>query len=112
MCHGNRAPQAIRYLNQQLFSHWDNAKRCVETHACTSKPLSATVEYGMCLREYFHGFPSNKRHASKEDHAFYAKFGAPELRFICNHDAVLIFTIEEGHFNLNPNRPDPYVPNF
>ena len=54
---------------------------------------------------YFVGTTAPKLSGSSSapslDFHIYATFGKPEIRFICNHDAVLFLTIQKGHANLD-----------
>ena len=116
MClEGNSAPLSIRYLNAQLSSLWENARHCVkhsgvELHDVKSHEYEKS-KYTRALAQYqFFGKKIPKVVRSTKDFLFYASFGKPELKFICNHEAVLFLTVQEGHVNLDYNNSN--IPGF
>lgn len=105
MCHdGNSASLSVRYLNSQLTSLWENAVECTEEGGHTHDFASAHYEkskYTRALAQYhFFGNRALKMVDSTDDLLFFATFAKPELKFICNHEAVLCVTVENGHLNL------------
>ncbi|KAI9058443.1 hypothetical protein FKP32DRAFT_1582073 [Trametes sanguinea] len=85
----NGAPHATRYVNAQLAVLHENAKKCLQEH-----PQAVTEE-----NKHFYalaGFAVQKPNATS--HLFEARFKAPQLKFICDHDAVLTLTFEKGQF--------------
>ena len=111
MClEGNSAPLSIRYLNAQLSSLWENARHCAQQSDKTraidiASPEYEKSKYTRALAQYhFFGKKIPKGVRSTKDFLFYALFAKPELKFICNHEAVLILTVQEGHVNLDYNK--------
>ncbi|TCD65183.1 hypothetical protein EIP91_003005 [Steccherinum ochraceum] len=101
MCIGeNSAPHAEHYLNAQLGALWENATECVSHHSKGLKP-SDNQKYSFALAEYYFGKHRAKGHASKADMMFHASFGRPRIEFICNHDAAIHLSLQEGHFNTD-----------
>ncbi|EKM54019.1 uncharacterized protein PHACADRAFT_185015 [Phanerochaete carnosa HHB-10118-sp] len=93
----NIAEQARLYLNSQLRTHWKiSSLLLAEARNNGIEPnLTRSGEY--LLAEYHYNEGSLKTRAAVEDLSFYAKFTAPTIDWMCNHEAVLIFKIEEGH---------------
>ena len=52
--------------------------------------LIVFIEYSYVLAEY------TKKKSGTSDVIFSAKFNAPELEFICDHDALIHLTLTEG----------------
>ena len=113
----NGAPHAVRYLNSQLTVLHQNAQKCLAEHpqAITEEnskaqilPSSIVTYSGFIsdLPEHFYalaGFavlrPGVTSQVPSETNAlFHARFKAPTLEFICDHDVLLHLTIEEGYF--------------
>lgn len=112
MCHdGNSAPLSVRYLNSQLSALWENALECVKSTKENSWDVRSEKyeksKYTRALAQ-FHYYgrkaPKPQGSPSSVDFFFYATFGRPEIRFVCNHDAVLFVKIEKGHVNLEYNK--------
>ena len=109
MCHdGNSAGLSIRYLNSQLSALWENAVECAKSVQNSSWDVRSEKyeqsKYTRALAQFhFYGkrAPKIVGSPSPTDFHFYATFGKPDIRFICNHDALLTFTIESGHANLD-----------
>ncbi|KAK7694300.1 hypothetical protein QCA50_001482 [Cerrena zonata] len=110
MClEGNNAPLSIRYLNAQLSSLWENARHCAKDSGADARDIKSheyeKSKYTRALAQYqFFGRKAPKAIRSTDDFLFYAMFGKPELKFICNHEAVLFLTVQEGHANLDYNK--------
>ncbi|KAF8519034.1 hypothetical protein BU17DRAFT_66191 [Hysterangium stoloniferum] len=101
MCVGNRAPSAAHYINKQVQSLWELSNECVEKHGVGIKATRAEVEYGSALSQICIG-KQKTINPSVKDLTFFASFGAaPQIKFICNHDILLIFTIKSGHYRLD-----------
>ena len=104
MCLGNRAESSAHYINSQLVSLYENAKRCTEKHGTGLKPTSSVVEYSTCLYEWY-GPGKHRRHEpAKRDLYFYASFNAPRIEFVCNHEVILFLDIAEGHFKIESQK--------
>ncbi|KAJ3522697.1 hypothetical protein NM688_g8838 [Phlebia brevispora] len=106
MCHdGNGASFSSRYLNGQFANLWENAIECIRQCGATPDWQSEHYEkdaYTRALAQYhFFGKRSVRTINSTDDLLFHAAFGKPELKFICNHEAVLYLTIERGQLNLD-----------
>ncbi|PCH40165.1 hypothetical protein WOLCODRAFT_68457 [Wolfiporia cocos MD-104 SS10] len=103
MCVGeNCAPQAVHYINAQLAALYDNALSCIETHENAHKSEDR-FKYSHALAEYSFSEPHSKGQYS----LFQASFGTPRLEFICNHDAVLVLKINNGHYNVHYSKASP-----
>lgn len=104
MCFGgNIAPLSSHYINTQLGALWDNAKLC----AAHSQPDFKSEEYerSKYTRALFHFHYLGRRvpkNGAVNELPFFAEFGKPEIKFICNHDAMLTLTITRGHISLGP----------
>ncbi|EKM54028.1 uncharacterized protein PHACADRAFT_257609 [Phanerochaete carnosa HHB-10118-sp] len=99
MCHGeNNAPHATSYLNAQLQALWKISSECVEHHGTYLKP-DLNYRYSFALAEYYYGKHRSGAQAAVDDMWFHAKFQAPTLDFLCNHEALVQINIDEGHFN-------------
>lgn len=102
MCLGNRAESSVCFINAQLRAHYENAKRCSEKQDLSKKPPSSVVEFGTCLFEYYdRGRRAVAKRSAKNDVLFSARFDAPELEFICNHDAILYIRPVKGSYAIN-----------
>ena len=104
MCHdGNSASQSTRYLNGQLSTLWENAIECMEEggHAnfqCEDYEKTACTR---ALAEFhFFGKKPPRSVTSTDDLLFSCTFTKPELKFICNHEAVLYLNLHRGQLNL------------
>lgn len=110
MCHdGNSAPLSVRYLNSQLSALWANADQCVKEATNTATDVKSSQydrsKYTRALAQFhYFGRKAPKVVQSSADFAFYATFAKPEIKFVCNHDAVLFLKINEGHANLEYNK--------
>ena len=108
MCHDcNSASLSVRYINAQLTALWENAVECINSTKNNASDVRSTQyeksKYTRALAQY-HYFGKRAPKAQSltvDDFHFYATFGKPSLKFICNHDAVISFTIEKGHANLD-----------
>ena len=60
--------------------------------------------YSFALAEFHYGKHRPGEQASEEDMMFHARFSAPTLRFLCNHEALFQIDLVEGHFNLDYSR--------
>ncbi|OSD05189.1 hypothetical protein PYCCODRAFT_1443501 [Trametes coccinea BRFM310] len=80
------APYAARYVNAQLTCLHENATRFLE-----ESPLALREENKFTI-------PSVSKSSPQCDSLFQARFSAPKLDFICNHDALLTLTFEHGEF--------------
>ena len=106
---GNSAPLSVRYLNSQLSALWENANQCMKEASNTSTDVKSSQyeksKYTRALAQFhYFGRKASKIVTSSADFAFYATFAKPQLKFICNHDAVLFLEIDEGHANLDYNK--------
>ncbi|THU95309.1 hypothetical protein K435DRAFT_839574 [Dendrothele bispora CBS 962.96] len=101
MCLGNRAESSAHYINSQLVSLYENATQCTRKHGTGLKPTSSVVEYSTCLYEWYGPGKHTRHQPSKADLAFYVKFGAPRIEFVCNHEVILFLTLKEGHYALD-----------
>lgn len=117
MCLGeNSAPHAVAYLNAQLQALWSIALECVHRHGTYMKPdpshrayplhtwmywrlIWVLPGYSFALAEWYFGKHRSGGQASAQDMMFHARFEAPRLDFLCNHEALFKINIEEGHFN-------------
>ena len=99
MCLGNRAEASAAYINAQLSALWTNAEHCTEKHGTGLRPTVSAVEYGTCLYEHYGAGKHARYNPSKNDLSFYARFNAPRLQFVCNHEVVLHLTVKDGHLN-------------
>ena len=109
MClNGNSAPLSTRYLNSQLTTLWQNAIQCVDEKSHTLDVYSDEYEktkHARALAEYhYFSLKSSASAQSTADFFFYSRFGQPELKFICNHEAVLTLTINKANLNLDLGR--------
>ena len=104
MCRGGTsASRSARYLNGQLVTLWENAIECAEYGGDVEISAEDYDEYSTVLalaQFHFHGKRSPKTILSADDLLFEASFGCPELKFICNHEAVLCVAVQSGYFNL------------
>ena len=102
MCLDNSAAISVQYLNAQLGALWENAKTCSE--ACAGPTDFKSPEYGKtrhtrAFREFHYLTKHPATNLTPEELFFTAKFGRPQLKFICSHEAVLFLEIEEGRYN-------------
>ena len=111
MCHdGNSASLSVRYINAQLTALWENAVECMNSTKNNTWDVRS-IEYdkskytrALAQYHYFGKKAPKAQNLSVNDFHFYATFGKPEIRFICNHDALLTLTIDAGHANLDTTR--------
>ena len=111
MCHDNNsASLSVRYLNSQLTALWENAVECVNSVVHDKGVPQWDIrsekydrsKYTRALAEFhFYGKKAPKTAVPASEFWFFARFGRPEVKFVCNHDAVLFLTIENGHANLD-----------
>ncbi|GJE95840.1 hypothetical protein PsYK624_120300 [Phanerochaete sordida] len=107
MCfQGNAAPMSASYINSQLAILWKNAHDCAadEVHGNTDPSPNAGTKsaYTRALYEYQYIPESHAGlNIARSDAHFYATFGQPELKFICNHEAVLSLTLKSGHLRVD-----------
>ncbi|PSS11038.1 hypothetical protein PHLCEN_2v3334 [Hermanssonia centrifuga] len=107
MCHdGNSASLSVRYLNAQLSALWENATECVKESGSNVLDVKSQEyeksKYTRALAQFHYlGKKAPKTISSTEDLLFYATFDKPQLKFVCNHEAVLSLTIKSGHLNLD-----------
>ncbi|KAH9854755.1 hypothetical protein C2E23DRAFT_726184 [Lenzites betulinus] len=95
----NGAPHAVRYLNAQLIVLHENARRCLEEHPQARREDNQQF---YALAEFAIQRPGVVSYApSKSESLFYACFTPPKLQFICDHDALLTFTVQEGHIVID-----------
>ena len=112
---GNSATLSVRYLNAQLRALWDNAVEC-STHATYTEFRSIEYDkskFTRALREFHllgRKTPKSITRDSVDELFFSATFAQPDLKFICNHEALLCVKIEKGHLNLV--HKDALKPNF
>ena len=109
---GNSAELSSHYVNSQLQALWENASKCAE-HAAHLDYKSIAYEKSRntrALREYHYMTRRSKQGLKETELFFSARFGKPELKFICNHEAWLCVKIEKGHLNLV--HKDALKPNF
>ncbi|KAI0356431.1 hypothetical protein OH77DRAFT_1400405 [Trametes cingulata] len=99
----NLAPHAVRYLNAQLAVLHENAKKCLEEHPQArneeNRPFYALAEFAVQRP----GITSQE--PSEANSLFHATFDAPELKLICDHDALFCINVERGHVVLDGSRP-------
>lgn len=98
----NTASLSVRYMNAQLHALWENAKECAsQGHYSDFKSTEyEKSKYTRAIGEYHYLPKKAQKGLHNEELFFFAKFAAPKLEFICNHEAVLHLTIESGHLNL------------
>lgn len=120
MCReGNSASQSARYLNGQLSTLWENALECIEESPGIDFQCE-DYEKTACNRAlgqfHFFGKKLARSVASTDDCLFACAFAKPELKFICNHEAVLHLNLQTGQLNLDYGKAsageyqlDPYV---
>lgn len=109
----NNAPNAERYLNAQLAVLHENSLKCLEEHdSAGSDENSMSLFVGIGYQQQLTLITPEQYYALAEftvqkagprsnqpthgDIAFQAKFDAPTLKFICDHDALLHFVILKG----------------
>ncbi|EKM51546.1 uncharacterized protein PHACADRAFT_102478 [Phanerochaete carnosa HHB-10118-sp] len=100
---GNSAELSVHYVNSQLQAFWENAAKCA-AHTVKLDFKSSAYEKSRrtrALREYHYLTRKSKPGLLEQDLFFSAKFGRPELKFICNHSVFLCLMIESGHLNLD-----------
>ncbi|KAI0335832.1 hypothetical protein GY45DRAFT_1239802 [Cubamyces sp. BRFM 1775] len=92
----NGAPHAVRYLNSQLAVLHQNAQKCLAEHP---QAVSGENKHFYALAEFAVLRPGVTSQAPSESNTlFHARFKAPTLEFICDHDVLLHLTIEKGYF--------------
>ncbi|KAI0632191.1 hypothetical protein C8Q77DRAFT_1158855 [Trametes polyzona] len=93
----NGASHAVRFLNAQLAAQHQNAKQCLEEH-----PQSREGD-----NEEFYALAEFKiLRPGASSPILSARFGVPILQFICDHDAILSFTIEKDSLTLDGKKID------
>ncbi|KAF8519038.1 hypothetical protein BU17DRAFT_66195 [Hysterangium stoloniferum] len=98
MCIGNRAASSAYYINKQIEILWELSNECVKKHGYGIRPSRTEIEYGSCLSQVCIG-KHKQVQPSHKDLSFFASFGAaPQIKFICNHEVVLILHINTGHY--------------
>ncbi|KAI0372239.1 hypothetical protein BV20DRAFT_1015644 [Pilatotrama ljubarskyi] len=98
----NSAPHAVRYLNAQLAVLHKNAKTCLEQHP---QARNEENKHFYALAEFAVQRPGvSSEYPTEANSLFYASFNAPELKMICDHDALLHLTVDHGHVALDTNR--------
>ena len=107
MCHdGNSAPLSARYLNSQLTTLWQNAVQCVQESGDNGLDVVSheydknKFTHALAQYQYF-GSKAPTTVRSTGDFFFYAKFGQPDLQFLCNHEAVLTLSVNKANLNLD-----------
>lgn len=105
MCfEGNSAPLSATYLASQLVALHKNAAECAADHSDGINFASteyAKSKYTRALAQYHHLDPKvPEEHLGVDDLPFAATFDAPDLRFVCNHEAVLFLNLSGGHLRL------------
>ena len=104
MCLGSRTEATINFLNHQLLALYENAERCTEHYVKGQKP-SPEIEQGTYLFEYYGPSAGRRRAKGKNDVAHWFKFAkAPSLSFICKHEVILYFFVEEGQYRLEKKK--------
>lgn len=114
MCVGNRAEVSVRYINHQLFSHWENAKICASdvhsklshhshvSSAAEESLIHGTMLYQFCVVGSSPVVPSSPifdpadELQRRQNAIFFARLNAPKIDFICNHEAILYLEVEEA----------------
>ena len=116
---GNSAPLSARYLNSQLTTLWQNALQCATEDPGSALDVSSreyeNTKYTRALAQFqYFGPKAPSTVRTTEDLFFYANFGQPDLKFLCNHEAILSLTVEKanlnidyGRSNVTGSRPDP-----
>ncbi|KAI8986088.1 hypothetical protein BD414DRAFT_416881 [Trametes punicea] len=98
----NGAPHAVRYLNAQLAVLHENAKQCLQQHP---HALSEENKHFYALAGFTIQKPGvSSQIPSESNSLFHARFKAPTLKFICDHDVLLRLTLEKGHFVADGSR--------
>ena len=116
MClEGNTAPLSIQYFNAQLSTLWQTAYDCASNSTFSPHDLSSPeyekTKYIRALAQFqFFGKETSTAISSTDDFFFYALFDKPQIKFICDHDAILSLNIREGHANLYCNTSFPSFP--
>lgn len=109
MCYGeNNAVHTVSYLNSQLHALWEISSQCLESHDTHLKPDS-NHRYSYALAEYYFGKHRPAAQACVADMWFHATFKSPALRFLCDHEALVTLSIEEGHFNVDYLRASDFT---
>ena len=103
---GNNAPLSARYLSSQLSTLWRNAVQCVdEAHGGELDVTSEEYEHskaGRALAQYHYFGPRAPSPIhSTSDFFFYARFGEPSLKFLCNHEVILTLVIDKANVNID-----------
>ena len=93
----NLASTSAYYINRQLETLWQIATDCVLSHRPGLSPTDTENEYSTLLAQICVG-ELNRLPYSKENISFFATFGTPQLKFLCNHEAVLELHIQSGHY--------------
>lgn len=105
MCLGNRAESSAHFINGQLKSQWENATKCVQKHAKNFKPTESVIEFGTSLAQFYG--PDRFDIGGKRETSFLAKFNAPHVEFVCNHEVVLFLNLREGYYHLDTSKASP-----
>lgn len=103
MCLENNAEHSVEYFNAQLESLWNISAKCAKHYENVSD-LEEHEKYTFALAQYSAG-----KGQIKNKRAFSAKFAAPTLEFICNHDVILSLTITEGYLDLPQGKSSSLV---
>ncbi|EKM54030.1 uncharacterized protein PHACADRAFT_257614 [Phanerochaete carnosa HHB-10118-sp] len=100
MCYGeNNASHCVHFINSQFKTHWEIASGCSNEYN-GFKPDVKQHRYSVSLAEFHYG--RHRPDADEEDMndlMFYAQFDAPNVIFLCNHQALVTITVRKGHFN-------------
>ena len=111
MCQdGNSASLSVRYLESQLDALYQNASECVNSVKDSSPNTEVEKyekgKYTRALRQFhFFGKKAPQDAKTSSDYHFYALFGRPSLKFICNHDVILHLKLKSGHYNTDYTKP-------
>ncbi|GBE84880.1 hypothetical protein SCP_0700600 [Sparassis crispa] len=98
MCIGeNCAPQAAHYMNAQLAALHANAISCMRDHENAQK-RDDIYRYSHALAHFSHSKYDIADHDDQDDAVFDADFGTPQIKFICNHDALLYLKIDRADY--------------
>ena len=72
-----------------------------DAHPDAPRYTNVSIRHGTLLATILFR-PAVSPNGAVNELPFFAEFGKPEIKFICNHDAMLTLTITRGHIRLGP----------
>ena len=110
---GNSAPLSEYYIKSQFAALWQNASNCAKSMTGHTWADYEKSKYTRALAQFhYYGRKAPKPQAkvSNDDFRFSATFGTPDIKFVCNHDAILFLRIDAGaHVDLSKIIPGARV---